>query len=121
MAITSATTVLPQGGATYPSAFQFPYQDMTANGAITIPCGVVIITKATACAITLAAPATSGQFLFISSNTAAAHTVTITAGINGQGASFDVGTFSSAIGNFLCLVSYSGNWCQVGNLNVTWG
>lgn len=115
------TEVLPQGGTSYPAAFQFPWQDISASGAITIPCGVVVITKATAAAITLAAPATNGQVLFISSNTAAAHTVTITAGVNGQGAGADVGTFSAAIGNYLILGSYGGNWCQLANLNVTWG
>jgi len=117
MAVTASTVLTP--ALPYPAGIQFPTQVMSADGAITIPCGIVVITKSSACAMTLAAPAYDGQYLMITANTAHAHTLDLaTTGINGGNA--DVGTFTSAVANYVCIVSYGGNWCQVSNLNVSW-
>ena len=98
----------------------------SANGAISIPDRGrkhVFITKGTAAALTLAAPTATthdGVEIVIVSTTAAAHTVTVaTAGMNGLGASGDVGTFGAAVGNGMTLVAYQGNWYLTCNIGVT--
>lgn len=91
-------------------------QVASANGAITIKDGIVIITKGTACLLTLAAPTAGtddGKVLLIDSTTAAAHTVTIANGLRGGGASVDVGTFGGAIGDGIVLYAYNGAWYPV--------
>ena len=100
-----------------------PVQVLTGDGAITIKTGLVILNKAGAIAATLADPTATtddGKVLRILSVTAQAHTVTIAGGLNGSGASADVGTFSAAIGNGVTLVAYQGKWYLTGpNTNVT--
>ena len=99
-----------------------PVQDASADGAITIKSGAVIITKAGVCALTLADPVAgtdNGKQLNIYSTTAQAHTVTIAGGLNGAGAGADVGTFTAAAGNWLRLVAYNGKWYGLGLLNVS--
>lgn len=102
-----------------PAGVQFPYQVLADDGAITIPCGVVELTKGTASAITLADPTANGLLLAISSKTAAAHTVTIASGLHGLGASENVGTFGGAIDDCVTLMSVGGYWVQIANVNVT--
>jgi len=101
-----------------------PVQVMAADGAILIKEGVVTITKAGVCAMTLAAPLAGeddGKVLWVDSLTAQAHTLTIANGLRGVGASADVGTFTAVIGNGLGLYAYSGAWYPVPgtNTNVT--
>lgn len=101
-----------------------PVQAAAADGAITITSGVVHITKAGVCALTLAAPVAGdddGKVLVIASATAHAHTVTVAGGIRGAGAGADVGTFGGAIGDGVSLYAYNGAWWPVpgSNLNVT--
>jgi hypothetical protein len=99
-------------------------QVASANGAITIEAGVVAITKATACALTLAAPsvAQNGTVMTIVATTAAAHTVTqTTPGFNNAGTSGDVATFGGAIGDSMVIVAYGGRWHTVSLRNVTLG
>jgi hypothetical protein len=95
----------------------------SADGAITLKAGVVVITKASAAALTLAAPtATTDDFkvLHIVSTTAAAHTVTqTTPGFNNAGTSGDVATFGAAIGNAFTVMAYQGVWYTVNTRNVT--
>jgi hypothetical protein len=95
----------------------------SASGAITAKEGTVVITKATAAALTLAAPASpadNGKILRIISTTAAAHTVTqTTPGFNGGGEGADVGTFGGAIGDNLVLLAYGGVWHVLSSVNVT--
>lgn len=103
---------------------QHDVQVLAADGAITIKSGVVVITKGTAAAITLADPTAGtddGKVLIVDSATAAAHTLTIAGGLRGAGASADVGTFGAAIGNGLMLYAYNGAWYPVPgtNQNVT--
>ncbi len=94
----------------------------SADGAITIQTGTVVITKGTACALTLGTPTTAqnGTIIRIISATAAAHTVTATTiGFNAADAAGDVGTFAAAIGNNLTVVAYGGEWLVLGNTGVT--
>lgn len=96
---------------------------MAANGAVTIKTGIVQITKAGVCAMTLAAPtaAQEGTVIVFDSATAQAHTLTITAGLRGAGAGADVGTWGGAIGDGITLYAYNLFWWPVPGtaLNVT--
>lgn len=97
-------------------------QVASADGAITIKNGTVIITKAGVCALTLADPTAAtddGKALVIVSKTANAHTVTVAGGEAGGGAAADVGTFGAAAENWVRLVAYDGKWYSAGKLNVT--
>lgn len=103
---------------------QLPVTLAAGDGAIAVKMGVVLITKATAAALTLAAPTATtddGKILVIDSATAAAHTVTVATGLRGAGAGADVGTFGGAIGDGISLYAYNGAWYPVpgSNLNVT--
>lgn len=97
-------------------------QNLSANGAITVQNGLVAITKATACAGTLADPVATvddGKMLIIVATTAAAHTISNTTGFNGAGASGDLATFGGAIGDGLVLIAYQGKWYIVNSINIT--
>jgi hypothetical protein len=118
MAYGAATQPAPNNLA-HPAGVQFPYQVLDDDGAITISNGIVELTKSTASAITLADPDANGLFLAISSKTAAAHTVTISSGLHGLGASENVCTFGGAIDDCIFLASARGYWVQVANVNVT--
>ena len=101
-----------------------PYQVASADGAITIAHGTVVITKATAAALTIANPPVDldGAVLNIVAATAAAHTVTYTAGFNGGSTASDVATFGGAKGDSFTVVAYQGVWYTAGALrNVTLG
>jgi len=98
--------------------FQQEQQVMSSDGAITIKSGVVIITKGSALAATLAAPTAGllaaggddGKVLEVYSTTAFAHTVTISGGLAGAGASADVATYGAAAANRMTLRAYNGAW-----------
>lgn len=97
-------------------------ENASADGAIALKDGVVVITKGTAAALTLAAPGLDddGKILTIFSGVAAAHTVTqTTPGFNGGGTASDVGTFAAAVGNKLSVVAWNGVWYVIANTNVT--
>ena len=104
-------------------AVKRPVQVASANGAITIKDGFVMLTKAGVAAMTLAAPTAGtddGKELTIIATTGNAHTVTIAGGLNGAGASADVGTFGGAVGDRFSIVAYNGAWYASGvNVNVT--
>jgi hypothetical protein len=93
------------------------------DGAIGIFSQSVYITKATAAALTIAAPTAGthdGVTIDIISTTAQAHTVTATTiGFNAGGAASDVGTFATAIGNGLRIQAYQGEWYVLNNIGVT--
>ena len=94
----------------------------SANGAVTIQPSTVVITKASACALTLGTPTTAqnGTIIRFVSTTAAAHTVTAaTIGFNAGDAAKDVGTFGAAIGNGFACVAYEGEWYVFYSTNVT--
>lgn len=93
-----------------------PVQVDLVSGAITIVTGCVLITDASAAALTLALPVAGaasaggqdGASLTIISTTAAAHTVTTPAsGINGT---LHIATFAAAVGNAVTLTAYNGKW-----------
>lgn len=88
----------------------FPVTTASADGAITLYSGIVKITKAGVCAMTLAAPVLDGRVLVFDSATANAHTLTITAGLRGAGAGADVLTWGGAIGDGITLYSSGGAW-----------
>ncbi len=98
----------------------------SADGAISARSGVVVVTKATAAALTLANP-TAGtddyKELTVISATAAAHTVdnSAGAGFNAGGAASDVGTFGGAKGDNIRVVAYQGVWYVQSKVNVTLG
>ena len=96
---------------------------INADGAITLPekDTTVIVTKATAAALTLAAPSagTDGVVLRIMSATAAAHTVTFTAGFYSDTTSSDVATFAAKAGASMTVQSRAGTWAVVALANVT--
>lgn len=102
---------------------QRPVQELTGDGAITIKDGTVFLNKASAIAATLADPTDvtdDGKRLEVISKTAQAHTVTIAGGLNGAGASGDVGTYGTTIGNRFAVVAYGGKWWASGaNVGVT--
>lgn len=93
------------------------------DGAISIADGVVKITKATAAALTLADPAAGdeGTVIIITSQTAAAHTVSNAggSGFGAQGAGADVATFGGAIGDGFAVVAINANWHIMWLQNVT--
>ena len=108
---------------------QLPVQVASTDGAITIKSGIVVITKGSAAAITLAAPVAGaqsaggddGKKLEIYSTTAFAHTVTFSNGLAGAGASADVATFGTAAANRFSVFAYNGAWFLSGGaaVNVT--
>lgn len=98
-----------------------PQQVIAVDGAILIREGLVMVTKAGVCVMTLAAPKVGeddGKVLWVDSLTAQAHTLTIANGLRGVGASADVGTFGAAIGNGLGLYAYNGAWYPVPGTNT---
>ena len=98
------------------------YTVASADGAVTIQTGNVIITKGTAAALTLGTPtsAQNGTKITFISTTAAAHTVTAgTIGFNAGDAAKDVGTFGAAIGNGFTCIAYEGEWYVTYSTNVT--
>jgi len=86
----------------------------SADGAINIEDSTVIITKASAAALTLAAPTAGthdGVIINIITSTAYAHTVTQTSpGFNSGSTASDVATFTAAKGNSMMIVAYNGVW-----------
>lgn len=92
------------------------------DSAIAVPVvdTVVWLTKATAGAYTLAGPARDQQnTVTIISTTAAAHTVTYTAGFFGNTTSSDVATFAATINVMLTLRAQNGTWAIVASSGVT--
>lgn len=111
---------LAQPGPRQRDAFQpsgWAVESIAADGAITIPTQdtILYVTKATAAALTLAAPGkdSSGVWLHIISRTAAAHTVTYTAGFQQDTTTSDVATFAAKKGANLLLRAVHGEWIVV--------
>jgi hypothetical protein len=99
--------------------YQHKVEVASADGAIaSVAGGHVHITKAGVCALTLAAPTRDGAELVIISETANAHTVTVTGAI--AGSAQDVGTFGGAINDSCILYSRNLKWCMGATRNVTW-
>ena len=95
---------------------------ITGDGAITIAPGTVILTKATAAAITIAAPTAvthDGFIIRIYSDTAAAHV--ITSGVVGFDLKGSSGTLTCAIAKGSCAVleARNGQWMVLSVKGVT--
>lgn len=115
-------TLILHKGSTYEPDVLLNLVVAAANGAVAIQNSTVIITKGTACALTLGTPSTAqnGTRVRFVSTTAAAHTVTnATVGFNNGGAGGDVGTFGAAIANGFEVVAYGGVWWSTWVVNVT--
>ena len=80
-----------------------------------------VITKATACAITIEAPskASNGVRITFRSATAAAHTVTHTAGFHGATIASDVATFAATTGASFTIEANGGAWGVLAAASVT--
>ncbi|MEP7304209.1 MAG: hypothetical protein ABJA98_01700 [Acidobacteriota bacterium] len=85
------------------------------DGPIAVVDGVHELAKPSAGAFTLAPPAAGddAMLLTLTAKTAFAHTVTITEGIGGKGAAFDVITFA-AVGDTISLRAVNQHWVPVG-------
>lgn len=109
------------------AASDFDDLDVTlaaADGAIAVKEGTVVITKATAAALTIANPVATtddGKILRILSITAAAHTISNAAGagFNAGGAASDIATLTAAKGNNLVLQAYQGVWYVLSQVGAT--
>lgn len=99
------------------------YQELTANGAITIACGLVVLNKAGVLAATLDDPplAMNGAELTILAIQAQANTVTNTTGFGGGTTNRDVATFGGAISDNITLIAWNGVWYVKSTRNVTLG
>jgi hypothetical protein len=119
---TVGETLAVTGVLTASGGVKRPLQTITEDGAITIQDGVVLLTKGTPAAITLAAPTTGthdGIRIDILAGTAQAHVVTVTGMAGGSG--MDVGTFGGAISDSTSLIAATGGWYIVNApRNVTW-
>lgn len=97
-------------------------QVLSADGAITIKNGTVVLDKAGAVAATLAAPTSGtddgGQIEVISAS-AQAHTVTCPAGNGTINGASNIATFASNIGNGIVLIAYQGKWLVRSSVNIT--
>lgn len=108
-----------------------PYATIGADGAVTQKSGILIVTKAGVCAMTIADPVSGdpdaggddGKVLTVVSATAQAHTLSNAAGsgFNAGGSGADVGTFGGAKGDHLTILAYGGDWYVLNNVNVTLG
>jgi len=110
--------------SSYASASALPYVLVSANGAVDPGQKLCVITKGSACAITLAAPTTNqnGTVINFVSSTAFAHTITATnLLIDGTTttATKDLITFPSFIGASITLMGYGGLWSVLSNINCT--
>lgn len=100
-----------------------------ADGTVAIKDGQIVITKATAIALTLAPPTAGlptaatpgddGKILRITSATAVAHVITCSQGFNAKGSS-GTATFGLAKGNGMVLMAYQGQWYNVSNTGITY-
>lgn len=100
------------------------YNEVGADGAVTQKSGVVGVTKAGVCAMTIADPTDTtddGKILFVVALTANEHTLSNAAGsgFNSGGASSDVGTFGGAIGDNIMLLAAGGKWIVISSVNVS--
>jgi len=108
-------TALIAGQVTASGGVVNPLQVIPGDGAITVRNGSVVLTKATAANITLAAPTASqaGMVIIVLSTSAAAHT--ITGPFNAAGTT---ATFTAVALNRVTLLAYNLRWWVIDSLNV---
>lgn len=95
---------------------------ITGDGAVAVAPGATALTKASAAAITIAAPTAGthdGYIVDIYSETAQAHVITCASdGFNAKGGSGTI-TFAGAKGNSVRLIARNGHWWVIGNIGGT--
>jgi hypothetical protein len=100
-----------------------PVAEFVADGALTVTPGVKVLTKTSAGAYTLAAPAAAGDVLIIVAGTSFAHVVTATNLLwaGETGGPFNLLTTAAFIGSGAILVGWNGLWLVVADQIVTVG
>lgn len=96
---------------------------ISADGAIAPrTSGAYVVTKAGVCAMTLAAPTATtddGVEIWVTSNTANAHTLTATGLLQCGTAAVNLATFAAQKGAGVCLVAYQGKWNVKYSVGIT--
>lgn len=116
---TSTTVTYPAAGRTR------TVTSYSAAGAITLPTqgtdAVAVILGSSVLAMTLAAPdeAITGSFLYVVNDTAAAHTLTVTAGFGDAGSGYTVLTFDGNGTNGVVLMACGAKWILMGQTDGT--
>jgi len=91
---------------------------IAGDGAVDFSLGdIFVLTKGSAAAITLAAPAAGdeGRIIWIKSGSAFAHVITVAgSGLGGSGTSYDVLTFTNVVAANVTLRAYDQKWYMVG-------
>lgn len=122
IAETTAATGVTVDGCLIKDGIVGARQAITGDGAITVQNAYVILSKATAAAITIAAPTAGtqdGLTIQVITATAQAHVITCaTDGFNAKGSSGTC-TFTAAIGNSVTLRADTGHWYTVVKTGVT--
>jgi len=122
--LTFTVTANPVASGVFATALQDVSNNISADGPINAgtgqaPCGSMFITKGSAAALTLVAPAAGtddGMTVTIVSTTAFAHAVTTPPGIiNGANATL---TFGAAVANLIVLRAFNGLWYVLANTGV---
>lgn len=121
-------TTSPDAGTNL-SKVDVGYELDAVDGTVAIKDGQVVITKASAIALTLPAPVAGlptltpagddGRVLRIVSTTAVAHVVTCPQGFNAKGSS-GTATFGAAKGNGMELIAQGGQWYNLAQTGVTY-
>lgn len=111
----TGATIIPAGRVT-PSV-----QTISGDGAITIQSGVVLLTKGSAAAITLAAPSSQdGTVIEITSTTDFAHVVTVTGGLwDGTATTNTTITFPVVAGGAARIIAFGTDWYVLSNQGTT--
>jgi hypothetical protein len=106
-----------------PSFTNAPAASYSTTGAIAVQPGLSLITAAGVGAMTLVPPTAlqSGMVMEITSNTAQAHTITITEGFNNGGATADVCTLGAVIGNGVTIRADGLHWYMIAARGCTLG
>jgi hypothetical protein len=98
---------------------------LSADGAINPhQSATYVVTKASAAALTLAAPTATtddGVTITVTSNTAAAHVITATGLLQTGSASVNTATFAAQKGASITLMAYQGKWNVLNSTAITFG
>lgn len=121
LTVTGTETV--SGIITATGGIKGPVVTISGDGAITIsPNALVMLSKGTAAAITIAAPTNTthdGYIIRVFSSTAAAHVITCsTDGFNAKGSSGTI-TFAANIGSSTTIVAMGGHWYTLAGIGAT--
>lgn len=91
---------------------------LSADGAIPLVSGLYFVTKASAAALTLAAPTTAqdGMKIEVTSDTAFAHVITATGLLKTGTATVNISTFAAFAGASITMVARGGKWNVIANV-----